>query len=163
MASSEPYENHDMLVSVHDDTSEPKTTRVSPYGWDYTNTVKRKVAVDEDGNTQVSVVDSSGASITPAQDDTIILLRRLVKLLESNAVVDIQGKQRITIDSITNTVTMGTNLAAAGGGNGISTVPVNVATIYQPVWEGPVDQRFRIMNDARNAYANSIRANLSFT
>lgn len=113
---------------------------------------------------KTKITNSTGTAVNPAEDETIVLLRRLVKLLESNAVVDIQNKQKITLDTITNGVSLGTNVALLGGGNGPTpSAPVNIAAIYQPVWIGPVDQRFQIIDAARLTYDNGIRSHLTFT
>ena len=44
----------------------------------------------------MSLVNALGDDV--ANDDTIVLLRRIVKLLESNAVVDVANRQKIIID-----------------------------------------------------------------
>ena len=112
---------------------------------------------------RTKITDDTGTVINPASDDTVMLLRRIVKLLESNAVVDVQNRQRVTIDSVpTSITTLGISL---GNVNTPTTVaPItNTSAYYQPVWEGPVDQRFRVMEDAHTAYQLGIRSHLSFT
>jgi hypothetical protein len=113
---------------------------------------------------RVVSIGSDGTPITAATDDAVILLRRLVFLLQPQATQDIASRQLIHIDAVTNGVAMGTNVAAAGGGNGpLAQAPANVAAIYQPVWEGPVDQRWRVIDAARLSYDIGIRSKLAFT
>jgi hypothetical protein len=115
------------------------------------------------------------------------LLRRMNKLLESNAVVDSRLRQKVVIEAI------GTNLAAPTEVN--ATVPVSgsvtvsgtvTATVSNNsssqlvptqagnpyslsssgtglIMEGPVHQLWRVANDAQACYAQAIRSKLSFT
>jgi hypothetical protein len=110
------------------------------------------------------------------------LLRRMNKLLESNAVVDSRLRQKVVIEAI------GTNLAAPTELN--TTIPVSgtvtanvsnavTATTFNNtpanpytlstnttvglVLEGPVHQLWRVANDAQACYAQAIRSKLSFT
>ena len=109
------------------------------------------------------------------------LLRRMNKLLESNAVVDSRLRQKVVIEAI------GTNLATPTEVN--ATVPVsgtvnatvsNAVTIQNVassaanpytvtsnstglIMEGPVHQLWRVANDAQACYAQAIRSKLSFS
>ena len=111
----------------------------------------------------VELKDSTGTTINPVQDETVILLRKIVKLLEASTVVDSQQRQRVAVDSIT-AASGGTSLGVAvtnGGNTPVATPPVGAGTIYaQGVWEMPVDQRWRIAENARMVFATSIRSNL---
>ena len=119
------------------------------------------------------------------------LLRRMNKLLESNAVVDTRLRQRITIDAIGNstagsspteitttipvsgTVTSSTPSATtlSTGANDIQYVQsgqvspyaVTSNTTFWRVMSGIVDERWRIIEEARTAYGTAIRRNLIFT
>jgi len=119
------------------------------------------------------------------------LLRRMNKLLESNSVVDNRLRQRVTIDAIGNstagsspteitttvpvsgTVTATVSTIANGVGGAVSVgslqspaqSPYNQVNNYSvsPIWETPVDQRWRVLEDARNSYSNAIRRNLIFS
>jgi len=89
-----------------------------------------------------------------ATDESIVLLRRMVKLLESNAVVDAANRQRMVVESLptlasVTTVSTVTNLGT------VSTV-TNLGTIA-----GQGLQQF--VDIARNAYANGIRSKLNFS
>lgn len=119
------------------------------------------------------------------------LLRRMNKLLESNAVVDLQQRQRLTIDALRNSATTTVDLAGtmpvsgtvsatvsgtvtANISNAISTqvFPTSAAAPYSLsapssvvglVMEGPVHQIWRVANDAQACYASSIRSKLTFS
>ena len=82
----------------------------------------------------------------PSSDDSLILLRRIVQLLSPLATQDANQRQRITIDAISGGLTLST----------LSTVS-NVATL------AGVDSRYQFIDAARNAYANGIRQNLTFS
>jgi hypothetical protein len=84
-------------------------------------------------------------------DDLIRMLSRLVRMLESNAIVDQQQRQRITLDAITGSLTLGT----------VSTVNT-VASITNVAANAGMD-REQYINIARNTYANSIRSQLTFS
>lgn len=98
-------------------------------------------------------------------EDSNTLLRRLVKLLESQAVVDSANRQKITIDSTTSQGLYTGGLTTALAGETVTAGAPSVAGTIYPfyVWETPVDQRWRVIEAARHNYAASIRSNLSFT
>jgi CRISPR/Cas system endoribonuclease Cas6 (RAMP superfamily) len=118
------------------------------------------------------------------EESLATLLRRMNKLLESNAVVDSRLRQKVVIEAI------GTNLAAPTEVN--ATVPVSgtvtatanvnnavTATTFNNsavnpytlstsqavglVSEGPLHQLWRVANDAQACYAQAIRSKLSFS
>jgi hypothetical protein len=97
-----------------------------------------------DGSQKTSIVDSTGNAISPAGDDSILYLRRMVKLMESNATVDAGNRQRVSIDAV------GTGVSLA------VTSTITLATIA-----GQNQQMYQDV--ARNAYANGIRANLTWS
>jgi hypothetical protein len=110
------------------------------------------------------------------------LLRRMNKLLESNAVVDIYQRQRVVLDGIGNsrgtptevgttvpvsgTVTANvSNAVAATTFNTTSANPYTLSTntTVGLVSEGPVHQLWRVANDAQACYASAIRSKLTFS
>lgn len=115
------------------------------------------------------------------------LLRRMNKLLESNAVVDLQQRQRLTIDAIRSTATATTDLAGtlpvSGTVTATGTVTANVNNSSNSqlianastnpyslsllttglIMEGPVHQVWRVANDAQACYASAIRSKLTFS
>lgn len=123
------------------------------------------------GQTAVGLLNESGVRIHPVEDETVVLLRRIAKLLEASATADSKQRQRIVIDAVQSSTSGGlTEVSAA--------VPViatlQTGTAYagaMRVGYGPngaaladlVDSRYPIMDAARNAYANSIRTRLSFS
>lgn len=115
------------------------------------------------------------------------LLRRMNKLLESNAVVDLQQRQRLTIDAIRSSATATTDLAGTLPISGTVTVTGNVTAAVNNsvltqlvsnsatnpytltssttglIMEGPVHQVWRVANDAQVCYASAIRSKLTFS
>jgi hypothetical protein len=116
------------------------------------------------------------------------LLRRMNKLLESNAVVDLQQRQRLTIDAIRSSATATTDLAGTmpvSGSVTNTTGSVTLAissgdlqyvqgsvvnpyatksnTTLAHVVCGLVDERWRISDEARTLYASAIRSKLTFS
>lgn len=94
------------------------------------NSAPVTISSDQIGNNQL------------ATDESLVLLRRIVKLLESNAVVDAANRQRMVVESLPTlaTVSTVTNIGAIAG-QGL--------------------QQF--VDIARNAYANGIRSKLNFS
>lgn len=97
------------------------------------------------GASVVGLKNSSDVRIDPAQDDSVILLRRMVKLMESQAVVDSQMRQRVTVDIMPTTTVTGT---------------VTVGSITSLGQLAGVDSRWQIIDWSRQAYNSGIRANL---
>lgn len=112
------------------------------------------------------------------------LLRRMNKLLESNATVDIYQRQKVVIEAVGNSrgvpsevaasiPVSGTVTASMSGGNLISSqfAPNNTSNPYTIastpfvglVVEAPVHQFWRVANDAQACYAQSIRSKLTFS
>jgi hypothetical protein len=119
------------------------------------------------------------------EESLATLLRRMNKLLESNAVVDSKLRQRVTIEAIgTNNTANSTEVNATIPVSGTVTATANVnnavtATTFNNsavnpytlstsqavglVSEGPLHQLWRVANDAQACYASAIRSKLSFT
>jgi hypothetical protein len=129
---------------------------------------------------KVGIINTTGSAVNPATEDTLqilsdqnVLLRRIVKLLESQAVVDVNMRQRVTLDSSTvGGTAIGTSVPGLSSGAGSPTTNYPTATApiqqpgtsnWQPVWIGPVDQRYQIMDNARMVYDSGIRNKLAFT
>jgi len=89
------------------------------------------------------------SDLLPASDESTILLRRLVQMLAPIAIQDVNQRQRVTIDAITGGLTLSTM-------NTLNTVS-NIAAL------GNVDPKYQIIDAARNAFANGIRQNLTFS
>jgi hypothetical protein len=119
------------------------------------------------------------------EESLATLLRRMNKLLESNAVVDSKLRQRVTIEAIgTNNTANSTEINASIPVSGTVTATANVnnavtATTFNNsavnpytlstsqavglVSEGPLHQLWRVANDAQGCYAQAIRSKLSFS
>jgi hypothetical protein len=111
--------------------------------------------------------------------DLINFMQRFMKLLESNGTVDSNNRQRIAVEAmptttVTGSVNIGTNASLVAGAALIGTVGtaqtinaangnpyVVTAANVQSTQESPVDQRWRIVHEARNAFANGIRKQLN--
>ena len=102
-------------------------------------------------------------------DSWFTLLRRMNKLMESLTIVDSQQRQRVAVEVIPTTTVTGTvsvqsttgsytsQLQAVGSGSTTTTATTFVVN------EGPVDQRWRIVDDARSCYGINIRSRLTFS
>jgi hypothetical protein len=119
------------------------------------------------------------------EESLATLLRRMNKLLESNAVVDSKLRQRVTIEAIgannssnptelnTTLPVSGTVTATANVNNAVTATTFNNSAVNPYtlstsqavglVSEGPVHQLWRVANDAQACYASAIRSKLSFT
>jgi hypothetical protein len=85
-------------------------------------------------------------SYTPASDEALVLLRRMVKLMEPLAVQDSSQRQRVVVESM--------------AGVTLSTVQT-VSSLNNIGAFGSVDPKYQFIDQARNAYANGIRANIT--
>ena len=109
----------------------------------------------------VGIKDTTSTQINPSTEDGVVYLRRIVKLMESQAVVDNANRQRITIDSlgtgtaVTTTVPVSGTVTATVAGATVTTV-TNMTTLA-----GQNQQMFQ--DQARTAYATGIRQNLIFS
>ena len=114
-------------------------------------------------------VDVSSANPMPAvtqrTDDLLVMLSRIVKMLECNAVVDAAQRQRITIDAATYAP-----FALTGAGTAAGTMRVTLASDSTGILSAVNNlaavagmDREQYINIARNAYANGIRSKLIFS
>jgi hypothetical protein len=120
------------------------------------------------------------------EESLATLLRRMNKLLESNAVVDSKLRQRVTIEAVgTNNTANSTEVngsipiffpstptvnAVVSNSSASQLVPIAAANPYSLsssatglIMEGPVHQLWRVANDAQGCYAQAIRSKLSFS
>jgi pyruvate carboxylase len=126
-----------------------------------------------------NILNVSGVIINPATDESILLLRRMVKILDSIATVDSQNRQRVTLDAapVAVTVIQGTasslnavvsqptasNLNAVVSQPTASNLNANVGTVTNIAGFGGIDPRFQFMEAARISYATGVRHNLQFS
>lgn len=118
-------------------------------------------------NSAPVVLSSTQSPSLVAQDDTIVILARILKLLESLSIVDSAQRQRVVVDAFAAglTVTLGAGGASIGtvavsslpatpaGANVIGSIN-NLATI------AGMDREMYI-NQARTAYNTGISAKLN--
>jgi hypothetical protein len=108
----------------------------------------------------------SSLALQQSTDDSIVFLKRIVKLLESSAVVDSNMRQRIAVENLTVSIA-GTNSGAGVAGANLPTANAPTQNPsgqgFIPVWSGPVDPRYQTIEQARTSYAVGIRSNLIFT
>jgi hypothetical protein len=116
------------------------------------------------------------------EESLATLLRRMNKLLESNAVVDSKLRQRVTIEAIgannsSNPTELNTTIPVSGTvtanannvltSQSVASSAVNPYTVISTntglIMEGPLHQLWRVANDAQACYAQAIRSKLSFS
>ena len=134
-----------------------------------TNT--RKFSFDGSSNLQVvtttpitigsvQLKDTTSTVINPATEDSMVLLRRIVRQIDSLATVDTKQRQRVTADAWGASIDTGAGASSAG-----TTIRVAVSSDTYTTTSitnfGGVDGRYLFIDTARNAYANGIRQNLA--
>ena len=114
------------------------------------------VSGPDDGKTVQDVSASNPMPMVANQSDDLlrIMLSRMLKLMESNAIVDQQQRQRVTLDSISANLNL-------QGVNVVTTVATVNNVAAQSTLAG-MDREMYI-NIAKNTYANSIRSQLTFS
>ena len=124
---------------------------------------------------KINSVNAQGQIVNPAQDESIILLRRIVKMLETSAIADAGGRQRITLDAITaaltlatvttvgtvSTITAGTITTVGAVTSITNALPTGGNTIGNVTIGGMDDKQF--IDIARTAYNTGIRQRLTFS
>jgi len=132
------------------------------------------------GASVVGIKDTTNTTINPATDETIMYLRRMVKLMESQATVDAFNRQRVAISEVYSTgasvalqtprvtVANDSSIILAAGTNSIGYLATgtnsigNIATVAAMTTLAGQNQQM-YQDPARNAFANGIRQNLSWT
>ena len=111
--------------------------------------------------------DVTNITINPATDDSVILLRRMVKIMESQATVDAQNRQKINIDAMgtagsatTSNITVPVTLSGSPTVT-LSSQAVTLTSTAVTTLNGQNQQMFQ--DPARMAYAVGIRNNLTFS
>lgn len=117
----------------------------------------------------VSLKDTTNAPVNPSTEDSVVYLRRIVKLMESQAVVDSGNRQRITLDSlgtgtaITTAVPVSGTVAIGAGAAAIGSVTLGAGTNAIGSITAIDGQNHQMFQDfAKTAYATGIRQNLVF-
>jgi hypothetical protein len=102
----------------------------------------------------VPEADFPSPSIADRTDNLLVMMSRIVKLLESNAVVDQQQRQRIAVDSFIATIPTLTTVT------GVTTVST-VSSVTNIAANAGMD-REQYINIAKQTYTQSIRNRLEF-
>ena len=110
---------------------------------------------------QTQLTNVKDTVINPTENETVIWLRRIVKLLEPSSTVDTANRQRITLDTITAgailpTVTTVTTVTAVTAITNALPAGINAIGYIGMISDTRTDL-------TRNTYANGIRRNLTFT
>jgi hypothetical protein len=107
-----------------------------------------------------NIKNLANETINPIENETVFLLRKMVKMLESNIVVDANMRQRIVVEILANIY--GIYGIGANGTNypTTSTPSAYTAVSYLATWAGPIDPRWTNIEQARINYNTRIRKNL---
>lgn len=111
----------------------------------------------DDAKTALDISDTNPLPVLADRAEKLLAsMSRVVKLLESNAVVDQQQRQRITLDSISAGVTLGTVTT-------VTTVAAvtSVTNVAAQTGMAGMDREMYI-NIAKQTFAQSIRSRLTF-
>lgn len=108
--------------------------------------------------------DAQGNPINPVENEQIILLRRLIKLIESQNATDIANRQRIAIDSITAGLTLAnvTTVATVSAVTAITNALPAGTNVIGSVNLSGADQR-QFIDVSRTNYNTGIRSRLTFS
>lgn len=96
-------------------------------------------------NKHVIVRDKNNAEVNPASEESLVLLRKMLRVMESNSIVDTYQRQRVVVDSA---------VIASGTVTTVSTLSL--------ITTQPVNQMYEMMDRSRAAFAIGIRNNMSF-
>lgn len=105
-----------------------------------------------------NVADDRGRIANPASEESIILLRRIAKILESTAAADAQQRQRVTVDSITGALTLAT-ITTVGT---VSSITAGTITTVGNIGTMAGWNQQMFADPARTAYNTGIRQQLTF-
>ena len=114
------------------------------------------------GASEVGILDKTNTQINPATDDSVILLRRMVKLMESQATVDVANRQRITVDAWGAGVLLGTGTSASTPRVALAT-DSTVGTVTNVTTIGSYAAQQMYGDVAHDVYANALRRHLTFS
>jgi hypothetical protein len=123
------------------------------------------VTVSSGGSDVVGLKDAAGTRINPVSEDAVILLRRMVKLMESQATVDVANRQRMTVDAWGTSVLVGTGTSAncPRVALGTDSTVGTVTSVTNVVAIGSYAAAQMYGDVSHDVYANSLRKNLTFT
>jgi len=125
-------------------------------------------------NKHVRILNTSDQEINPATEESIVLLRRILKVIESNSTIDSQQRQKITLDNITTSYDIQPDpdpetgivpdpiTYLVGLDNVTSLGAISAVGGTYPSADFGIDIRWQLMSQARNSYANNIRPCLTW-
>jgi len=140
-------------VSITAGSGTQIATREVPYSGDTANMQVVGLATLSGADDAKEPMDISGSNPMPVE--MYGLLNELVKAIDSLRVVDQQQRQRVTIDAITGSLTLGTVTTVSSVGN------IAAGTLTNLVSTAGMD-REQFINIAAQTYAASIRTQLQF-
>ena len=114
------------------------------------------------GATEVGILDKTNTQINPVTEDSVILLRRMVKLMESQATVDVANRQRITVDAWGAGVLLGTGTSASTPRVALAT-DATLGTVTNVTTIGSYAAQQMYGDVAHDVYANALRRHLTFS
>jgi predicted RNA-binding protein Jag len=121
-----------------------------------------KLLTASTGESSASIVglkDTNSVQINPVSEESILYLRRMVKMMESQAVVDNQMRQRVVAEQAT-AANLNATVTQATAANLNATVTGTLAAVTTLNQIAGVDARWQILDWSRQAYNSGIRANL---
>jgi hypothetical protein len=124
------------------------------------------VTMSSAGSDVVGLKDAAGTRINPVSEDAIVLLRRMVKLMESQATVDSSNRQRISVDSwglVSTLLGTGTIANCPRVALGTDSTVGTVSSVTNVVAVGSYAAQQMYGDVSHDVYANSLRKNLTFT
>lgn len=109
------------------------------------------------------IKDSAGNIINPVEEEQIILLRRLIKLIESQSATDGANRQRIILDAIAASLTLAT-ITTVGTVSAVTAItnalPAGTNNIGSVNLSGQDQKQF--IDVSRTNYNTGIRSRLTF-
>jgi len=121
-----------------------------------------KIGVGDDG----VAVDVSSNNPMPIQaqrsDDLLEMLQRMVKVMESLAIVDVAQRQRISLDAIAAGVALPVVTLVSGVTTVATVTTVGTVTTVSNIAANAGMDREQYINVAKQTYGTSIRPQLSF-
>jgi len=100
----------------------------------------------------VLVLDTTKTQVNPSTEESMMMLRRIVKLLESSGTIDGNQRQRVAVEVMPSITVSSAPTTTVSG-----TITVGASTL------APVDQRYEMVDRARMSYDIGIRNRLVFS
>lgn len=102
-------------------------------------------------------------TLTPASEESILYLKKIVQLLTPISIQDSAQRQRVSLDAAPATVTVTGTVSSTVSGTVTSNIGTGtLAAVTNLSQLGGIDARFQFQDAARLAYAQGIRKNLTF-